>query len=164
MSFKKAFANIEKKLKRVTTSKKMLNDIGEFLVEDIQNTARKGKVVEGEKFKGNPKLAPSTKKWRKKYEKVNPTGQDYSTNKSNLTFTGEFLRSIAFKISGGRLTVFAKGTHSQYTGLKGGKIGKKVKNSDIAKWQSEKGRTIFALTKNRAARIRGFIREALRRL
>jgi hypothetical protein len=164
MSFKKAFDNIERKLKKVTTSKKLLNQIGEFLVEDVKATTRKGRVVDDEKFKGNSKLKPSTKKWRKKYETVNSTGEAYSTNKSNLTFTGELINSIVYKISGGKLTVFARGTHSQYTGLKGGKIGKRVKNSDIIKFQSENERTIMSLTKNRAARIRGFIREALRLL
>lgn len=163
MSFRKAFANIEKKLKKVTTSKKVLNEIGEFLVDDVVNTTRKGRVVNGQKFSGNPKLKPSTKKWRKKYEKLNSTGDSYSTNKSNLTFTGELLRSITYKISGSRLTVFAKGRHSKYQGVNG-KIGSRPKNSEIIEGQASLGRVILALTKNRAARIRGFIREAIRRL
>lgn len=163
MSFKKAIGNIERKIKKTLSDKKLLNNIGEFLVEDIQNTTRKGRVVESEKFKGNPKLKPSTKKWRKKYSQVNPTDGAFSPNKSNLTFTGELIRSITHKISGSKLTVFAKGKHSKYTGLKGNKIGKKVENSKILEYQAELGRQIMALTKNRAARIRGFIREAFRR-
>lgn len=63
---------------------------------------------------------------------------DASTNpeKSNLTFTGQMLRSLAYEVKDGEITIKPEGTRDD--GLR---------NYDVAQWCSEKGRTFNRMSR-----------------
>jgi hypothetical protein len=164
-TIKQAVNNIGAKLKKLTTQKKLGKEIGTYLVTEIQRTARNGKVVDEEKLVQNPALLEKTIKRRKKLIKAgNPKGEKYRANKSNLTLTGQLLNSIRYTFKEGVLTIFVKKKRRPYKGVRGKLLKNDATNQDIIKGQAEKGRVIMALNKARSARIRGFIREALKRL
>ena len=165
---KKAFDNIEKSVNNAIKSNELKKQIGEFLVQDITQTMAKGRVVSNGKLVNNPGLEKETIKRRGSLETVNPTSGDYSQRKSNLIFTGQLIKSVTYRAIAKGIEIFSKGNHKPYKGNRGGKVGKSVANAKIFEGQASgaatgKSRLIFALTRARISRIRGFLRSALRR-
>lgn len=77
-------------------------------------------------------LAPGYKKYRKKYQEIYKTGEFFSPNRSNLTFTGQMLDALTYKVNraGASFEVFVKNTMRQATN--------KVSKSKVAKALSNK--------------------------
>lgn len=95
-----------------------------------------------------PKLKQSTIDRRKELSKYNKTGKGYSAKKSNLTFTGRFLKSFRGKFVKGEggigllYIVGPRGTHPGYKLGKGKGAGKSggLTNEEIAEKQLKMGR------------------------
>lgn len=99
-----------------------------------------------------PNLADSTIKRRERLATVNTTGNGYQANKSNLTFTGQLLRSLRIKYIASKL-VFqftALKTRKPYNLIRGGK-SQRSDNRDIFRGQAELyGRSFANLFKRKA--------------
>lgn len=110
--------NLRIELNKIFSNADLRNRVGEIIVSDIKaNTDF-----------GSP--APSTLKWRERYEKTNKTDPAYQRDKLNATFTGELLDDLQKNVKGFPTSLtFEIGhsdkLHSQYNGKKG-KIGKKT--------------------------------------
>lgn len=123
-------------------------DIVNKSVKPILDSIKSGKNPKtGRDFKS---LDPKTVKRRKRLATVNKTSSNYSPARSNVTFTGELLDSINAKFKKfkklGRITIFAKGTHSPYKLIKGGRT-KSVKNQKIIQGLEAKGFKVLDISK-----------------
>ena len=88
----RAIARTKLVFNRVVDSKQMLTEIGDFSADRMRFFARTGKsIVTGKKF---PALKESTIERRRRLKNFNSTGRLFAEKKSNLTFTGQLLRSI----------------------------------------------------------------------
>ncbi len=108
----KGLPEIEKKIERtfdkVSSSKQMRNEIGEFVVGRIQGEARRGRPLnEQRKF---PPLKESTKAIREALASKNPTHPTFSVNRSNLTFSGQLIDNIVFELGRKVITIFVDNT------------------------------------------------------
>ena len=152
---------ITKELKSVVQDPKILAEVGIFAKERIVQSARLGKsMANSKKDRPLPDLSESYKARRKS----NPSGVDAEffqpkKKRSNLTFTGQLLRSIVAKIikTGGlegRVVVFPKGRR---------KDGER--NIQIIRWltQLNKDYEIFALSEAAQKQIKKIVTRGLRR-
>ncbi len=73
-----------------------LPDYAQLIIEDIQGQTRSGKDIVNDRKQ--PPLKPSTIAARTNAEKYTDTSELYSRKRSNLTFTGQLLDSLLFKI------------------------------------------------------------------
>ena len=103
------FKNIDKVTARLNTvfneaktSKKMLNEIGTFVVERNKFFARSGKSLEDNNVpKKLPFLKESTIRIRKQLAFTFPSmidGTFFKADKSNVTFTGQLLKSLRYTV------------------------------------------------------------------
>lgn len=85
-----------------------------------------------------PSLQRSTIKRRERLATVNTTGPGYQAGKSNLTFTGQLLRSLRIKFVASRLVFQFTALKSRrpYNLIRGGK-GQKTDNTTIFRGQAE---------------------------
>lgn len=159
---RKAEANFRQTFDRTLDNKQMQREVGLFLVKRIRQFARSRKPMS--KTRKLPNLSDKWKKRRGKLSKVNPTHKTYSQNRSNITFTGELLNSIAFKYNRkSGFTIFPKGMHKGYIGLKG-KRGKSVSNADIVKGLDKLGyKFMTEIDKQGIKRIKALYIRFLRR-
>ena len=123
----------------------LLNDIGVKSVELTQKFNRAGKSPKGNK---HPELSD---KWIDKKEELRPfnkVSDYYKSGASNVTFTGELLRSIVFKImpSKGSVVLNNKGQHKPYKD-KSGPVSKSVSNDKLVEYLKDQGRNIYGLNK-----------------
>ena len=86
-----------------------------------------------------------SEQWRKRRSKLatqNRTDRFYSSNVSNMTFTGRFLRSFKITIAKSKRIMYRLGPQGKHRGYKNlnGTRGKSVKNEDIGKGMIKSGR------------------------
>jgi len=131
---------------KVLSNEQMMNEIGKAVVTDIQVKTKKGYSIPN-----NSSFKPLTRSWinrRKKLAEVNPVDDAYGPSKSNLTFTGDLLRSIIFKITGkGKLEFDFEGDHEPYMNLDGEPLGKPLENKTLARYVAAAGRPFFGLSR-----------------
>lgn len=87
-------------------------------------------------------LAASTVRSRRRLAENNKTSRFYAPAKSNLTFTGRFLRSLEVRITKGKkvkYTISPQGKHLGYKNANGSR-GKPVDNADIGRGLVRGGR------------------------
>jgi len=124
--------SITKRLNRIIQSTELLNQIGVFTTNKIKGTAKTGKSLKnGSKFK---KLASSTIKNRENLAKYNATSNVYSNKRSNLSFTGQLLYSIKYKINtrNSRVIIRPTGDRKPYKNKSGGSTkGKTITNKQL---------------------------------
>jgi hypothetical protein len=146
------FSNIERRIKGLVKQIR-LKDYGEDAVNRIQKRTRLGYGVENGKRGAPryklPKLSEPYKKQRKKKKLDSST----SASKSNLTLTGQLLRSLISKVTGRKIILTI--TENRTDG---------IKNSDLVKWQSEKGRDFFELTDKEVKGLRNQLKKDLIKL
>lgn len=164
---KKSVENLDKSIRdafnKVIKSNAMLNEIGSEIVFDIKDqTQSKAKSIPNKE-----RLKPLTKAWIKRKEflsRFNQTDPQYQLGKSNLTFTGQLLRSLTHKIVGtGKVDVFFDGEHDPYVNADGESIGDSVGNQIIADGLAERGRPIVGIRKLTARKITRIVRTYVRR-
>ena len=140
--------NIEKStllaLRQGVGSKEVLNDVGQYVTTNLIGNARQGKTNEGTSFD------PISKSWIKRkaaLADVNNTDEFYKKNKSNLTFTGQLLRSISYRIYQGTLTlgIYFKGNRKPYKGIRKAELDGPATNAELAE-QIEKTRPFMFIS------------------
>ena len=151
----KVFAAIKEAIGDLPES--MYTDIEKITVERIVAKARTGKTMASGKEEKLKPLKDSTIKSRKyKQERGLTDGEFFSPKRSNLTETGQYLRS--FKRSkldrkNARLTIEPEGTRQDG----------KLTNKKLAGYLNEQGRSVFGLDKIGKQRIFQRVKEELRR-
>lgn len=158
-----------KALNKVKQDQKFLVEQSKFTAEQIQRRTWSGRGVDGKKFK---KLSQSYLDYRNgkvsfrkidgrvvplggKDPKFPNTGEFFKANFSNLTLTGQLLRSISRKINvqKGSFRLFFSGVR---------KDG--MKNEELAKIVQDKGRVFFGLGEIIPKRLRKRTLDQLRRV
>lgn len=143
---------------RIRSNPEMLLDIGNKTVELTVAFNRSGKSPSG---KRHPSNSDAWEERKKRLSSVNKTDEFYSYGFSNVTFTGELLKSInVVKIdkSSGSVVIDATGDHSKYKSLTGKSIGKKIKNSTLVEYLSNIGRFVFGINKQIENNINRIVR------
>lgn len=137
---RKVEINVRAAFNKVIQNNQMLNEIGGFLVEDIVTQTRNEKsVVDMKDLRLLKESWITKKKWLIK-QGTTPD-EFYDEGKSNLTFTGQLLRSLKhFVIGPGRIDLKFEGMHKPYTGKNGKPYGKQMENQTLAKYVAEQGR------------------------
>lgn len=109
--------NIEGLLKKVVTSKKMLNEVGKFSRDRIVFNARTGKSLEGNnsanKFRG---LSDFTIALRKAIKDTDPSLVDntfFKSSRANVTLTGQLLKNLDYKVNKSSVFVVTSGVRSK---------------------------------------------------
>lgn len=150
------------RLKRVTEDKSLLFEVGEIAKKLIQFTVRTGKSpLTGETFS---RLSNS---WKKNRVNLEPKDAAFRQNKSNLTLSGQLIKSIAHRSFNNVVELFFEGRHSTYTRKKtvykiskkknvqsgfilktkdkSGAIivGKEIENAKLAEYVAQRGRPFF---------------------
>jgi hypothetical protein len=136
------------RLNRVLSNREMLNEVGTLATELLKFTSRKGTSPQtGEKFK------PLSKGWINKRDKISEstrTHQAYSKRRSNLTLTGQLMDAINHSVIGRTIRITIDGIHEPYkmktrNGLS--TVGKRIRNSDLARYVAEAGRSFFGFSR-----------------
>lgn len=125
-----ASQNIYKLFEAIKKDNDVLNLVGDRSVLLLKAAIKQNK----DEYNAGKPLNPDYVNYRSKLAKKNQPAITYRKPKPNV-FTGEFVESMKFRIiQGDSIELFFDGEHSQYTGLKGKPIGKKVMNNDLMTW------------------------------
>ena len=84
----------------------MNTEIGKFLVSRIQLEARRAKPLNNSR--SFPSLKSITKQHRDYLKKFNSTHGAFKSGRSNLTFTGQLIDAITFKVKKGLVEIFVE--------------------------------------------------------
>lgn len=142
---------------------KLLNEIGEITIKDIQLQTRKGKSIP---TKGSqPDI---TKKWgdrRKRLATVNATRRSFKPYFSNLTFSGQLLDSLKVTIEDFKsVLIRPEGDHDPYQGIKGKPLGKVIENVTLTQYLIDKKRLFLGISKEARDKIAIAVKRTFRRL
>ena len=146
--FRDKMAKIRKKLLRTKT----LDDIGEKAVDMLVQRTRLGYGIKepgSQKQKKLDKLSPKYKAYRKLHK---PTGNS-TPAKSNLTYTGQMLDDVQYKVQGEK-----RDGRSVEIGIYEDESAKK------AGWVTDGGRAFMGLTKAQVKELKIWIGRNLRKL
>lgn len=162
---RKITKNLTKRFDEFTSDSKELQKVARIVVKEI-----KANSAQGLGHDGNP-LPSISDKWderRAKLLKVNPKGDftDLGSKTSKVSFMGDTLKKIKFKINGSKIEIFGDGNHRSITGIRGKKLkGSNASISDILKGLSDLGYKILGVSDMARTQIRNnFIRFIRRRL
>lgn len=165
-----------KKVERIRKSlkaKPLLNAMASIVVDDIKrNTRTKRGFTESQlgsatigKREKLPALKESTQRTRRGMARYNTTTDVYSPARSNLSFTGQLIQSVTYKIKRGIIQVFAKGTRKPYRTRDGRAVkGRKLTNDALVGHLEDKGFYFLGIDKLSAKKIRALIVREIRRL
>lgn len=138
--------NVKELFEQTRKDEKLLEQMGIVLVTKTQDFNRAGlKPVDGKKHK------PISKSWINRKEELKATntvdGNYYRTGASNLTFTGQLLKSLKFKIfkNEGKVQLDATGTRKPYKNLDGTPMENTPTNDELAGYMKKQGRPIFGV-------------------
>lgn len=142
---KAVFAKIEKEIikdiNEILSTKEMLDEVGEFLIDRIKYQARIGRPFSVTKT--FPLLKESTIFKRMSVARYNNTPPYYEEGLSNVTLTGALLDSLVHIIDGvGKLKIFLDGKHPGYQKKSGGRT-RQIKNQKIKEYLDDKGFIIW---------------------
>lgn len=156
-------ADVKALFNRVIANKQMLGEIGQSLVEDIKSTTQKDGKSIPLKVTDFKLLKESWILRKRKLSQTNHTDEYHEEGKSNLTFTGQLLNSIVFKIvSKGKLLFTFSGTHEGYVSESGQK-GKNISNEKLAKYVAEQGRPFFGVRPVMRSRVSRIVKTYMKR-
>lgn len=163
-------ADVIKRIESVTDSKELKQEIGLFATDRIRFQARVKKPLnDSGSF---PSLKKVTVEQREYLEKFNTTDRTYQSGRSNLTFTGQLLNSVAFKTIRDGIELFFKGSRRPYKTGPGSRAKKTPTNEELAEFLSKLGFEVFTKKGIEGDRkfntqvnriVRKFLRRSLRR-
>ncbi len=105
VNIKPLIKEINRTFDKVINDKQLLGELGTFTTKRIQAEIRRSKPLnDTRKF---PALKDLSIKIRKHLERFNFTDIVYKANRSNLTFTGQLVEAIKFKIIKGNVVEIA---------------------------------------------------------
>ena len=159
----KGIKNLEETTKKIVRAgiedQETMSMAGQMIQQSIVGSARSGKDPDGAKFKA---LSKGWRQRRDKLASVNPTSDVYSKNRSNLSFTGQLLKSFKYKINKNVLSFFFEGNRKPYRGLVKKELDGVSTNAELAE-QLEKDRPFVFLGQKTAQKVTIFIIRQIRR-
>lgn len=159
--------NMETMFKKVTTSQQMLNQIGEFTTDRMKAQIRKGKPLNN--TGSFPRLKDVSVKIRKQLETLNSTHKTYKAVRSNVTFTGQLVDAIAYKIvRKSIISIDVKATTRSPINTLDGKEKKIVTNKRVQKDLKDMGFVLYTAKgieseANITKRINNIVKKYVRR-
>jgi hypothetical protein len=134
------------KIDKIISNSKLLEEIGQFASEDIKRKAKTRKPYNANR--SFPELADSTIARRQRLKQFNETTNVFSPKRSNLSFTGQLLDSITYRLkqTANQVIVFLDGVRKPYkTGPKSqAKISRYNRtNAALASTLKDKGFVVF---------------------
>lgn len=159
---------VSKRLRMIQKSlgdKDLLERVGRTSIRHIQERTRRGYAIEDGKPELFKPLKPSTIERRKKLAKANRTSRFFAPAISNLHFTGQLLRSLAFKIVGRKVFVEPSGSRRPLKTLTGKRSTAKVPtNKQVAQHVADQGRPFLGVDESGKKAIRDVVVRHLRRI
>lgn len=156
---------VRNKILKTAKNVKMLEEISDAVIKDIQLNARRGKNPETqERFK------PLSKKWitlRDRLQATNTVTDVFKPNRSNLSLTGQLIDSIKSKFNAFKITFYFDGIHNPYK-LKNiyknkmSTIGKPIKNEELAKYVQDV-RPFFVIRKSLLPKLKVLVLKYIRK-
>lgn len=146
-----------KLLMKKMNSKSTLSSIGEFAVDTIYKRTKSGSGVDDDKSSSpkRKKLNPLTSKPYIKKRKKSKLGPFGTPRKSNLTFTGQMLENLFYKIVGSKVTVSVKNSP---------RSDSKSTNKKVSEYVSEAGRPFLALAKKEQGLLTKKVKDMVRKI
>jgi phage gpG-like protein len=156
--------SVKEELTKIISDKRLLTDIGVKMLELTQSFNRAGKSPTGKKHEAISDDWIETKEELRPYNKVS---EYYRKGASNLTFTGQLIRSIKFRVESSKATVVIEptGKHLGYN-LKNNKKTKSISNAKLTEYLKDQGRILLGFNKqiennlNRVVRV--FVNKQIR--
>lgn len=137
--------------------------IAERSISYIQGKTRMGYDLTQEGAK-QPPLAKSSIKNREYLEEYNITDSRFSLKRSNLTFSGQLLKSLFARFEPGKIIIEANNDVRKPYNSKNGPANQRITNSELAGYLEENGRTFLGLDAKGQEIIRAFVVRQVRRL
>ena len=161
-NYSKLFNSIDKVFDRTLKSDSMYQKITKFVTTRIVQQTRAGNDLSRDNKSGKqPPLSEGYIEYRKRLKsgeikdrKVKPAGSNFRPAFSNLTLTGQLLKSVKGVFSKTQRTIIIEPTGTRKDGLT---------NKEVTKDLAERGRTFLGLDKIGELRIRRIVLDILRR-
>lgn len=151
----------KKKFEKFLESDKWKDDAANLAIKKIQGETRLGNQLStGE---SQPALS---QKWiwrRQELAEHNPVGTSYGFNKSNLTLTGQLIKSLKRVSSRFSVEIAPDGARTPYKNVKGGTAKKTPTNQELANYLAEKGRKFLGFNEKLKSQIVKKLKEHIRR-
>jgi hypothetical protein len=152
---------------KVIANRKLLNEVGEIVVTDIQFQTRRGQSIPNK-----ARLKPLSKSWkeiRARIAESTDTHETYSPRRSNLTLTGQLLESLTWRIvKSGVIETLFKGSRRRPYFIRRKRdnslrtIESKISNEELAEYV-QKDRPFVGVRPQVVDRIKLKVIEYLRR-
>lgn len=155
----KVTAKISKEFDRYSKDKVFLEKAGKIITDNIKSDSKLGKSYTGDKF---PPLEKSTKEYKKYLAPFNTLGDLYGPRKSNITFTGQLIKSIIYKVKANTIEIFSKENRQPYKGPNGA-FKNTATNPEILGHLKKRGWDILGVSKSSKKQIVSKFKELLRR-
>lgn len=158
-NLKSVFNAIDKVIKDTVQNQSMYNDIAKFAETRVVQQTRAGKdLTSSEDGDKQPELSEGYIKFRNRVKSgktdIKPDPQFFRPRSSNLTLTGQLLKSIRGTIVKSKRQVVVEPTGNRDDGLT---------NKEVASDLAKRGRTFLGLDKIGIQRIRRIVLDVLRR-
>ncbi len=136
-------------------NKRLLDTIGEFTRDRIRSFTRTGKSIVGSSPKSFKRLKQSTVEQRRRLGRAGKADKEFfSPGRSNLTMTGQLLKSLSFKsvVRDRTVDVFAKGFRTDG----------KADNKKVAEFVAKGGRPFIGLDDKGIKRVTAIVLKDIR--
>jgi hypothetical protein len=134
-------------------------------LREIKANSRQGVGFDGENL---PSLSKEWDERRKRLATVNSTSRFYNSSpaKSTVSFLGDTINKLKYRIEGSRITIFGEGNHKRVKGIRVNFLeGSNSPISDILAGLKKKGYKILGVSDKAREQIRtNFIRFIRRKL
>lgn len=145
--------NLKRELKKIeeqfnkSIAPREMKKIGNEAVLEIRKRTRLGYGVSGSKRQKLKRLSASYVKMRKKMKKAGTLDQTTGVRKSNLTQTGQMLRSLKVKKANSRSVI---------VGASGRRKGSRLGNEKLSRFVTIQGRPFLDLTSSEEKKLARF--------
>lgn len=148
---------------RIALNSDTMHEIGMELHRMTTKNLKQGIITDGNVI---AKLPPLSKDWidrRKKLAAVNPTAEWFSPRRSNLTFTGQLIKSLFFDVRGTTVTLkFGDSVRTPYTNLNGTTGKQRLTNRKLSLYLTERHGSLIGLTEQMRDRVIKIVQKRLR--
>lgn len=159
----RAQKNMIAKFDQIKKDPELLRQIGDAALKDIVGYARSGKNPDTRS--AFTKLSKSWIERREYLKRFNsPDGEFFlNSRKSNLTFTGQLLRSIKYRfLRPGEVEIYASGNHVGYKTKSGHTPS--IQNEKLVEYLADGGRVFMQVSERLKKRINVIVKQHIRRL
>ncbi len=159
-------ASIRKQVQDAIKSPDVLKPAAEITLKEIKLKITQAKEPATDKPFQNPTIGND---WKKRKQKLSSTNTPFDaasgggTKKARLIFTGQFIKSIKYFLSPGRIVIRPDGDHQPYKNLDGSRSGESMKNETLGQYLINQGRNWAGFPEKVRERIAQAIRNQIRR-